>query len=89
VLDGAGYGRLLDAIMNYVVVPPSAARGGGSGGALWVTLSIIVHTFLIGVSIASFTSGAFSPRKTETKQEERKPSGLRMKSGFSVRTSWP
>jgi hypothetical protein len=44
--------------MNYVVVPLSAA-GGGSGPALWIALSIIVHMFLIGVPIALFTRHCF------------------------------
>jgi len=39
-------------------VPLSAARGGGSGGTLWVTLSIIVHALLIGVPIALFARKA-------------------------------
>jgi uncharacterized membrane protein YagU involved in acid resistance len=51
VLCGAGYGLLLYAIMNYVVVPLSAA-GPGSKDPLWVTLSIAVHMLLIGIPIA-------------------------------------
>jgi len=48
---GAAYGLVLYGVMNYVVLPLSAA-GGGSGPALWIALSIIVHMFLIGVPIA-------------------------------------
>jgi hypothetical protein len=59
---GATYGLVLYGIMNYIVVPLSAARGGGSGGALWVTLSILVHMFLIGVPI-SFATRAASGRQ--------------------------
>jgi uncharacterized membrane protein YagU involved in acid resistance len=54
---GAAYGLLLYAIMNYVVVPLSAA-GPGSKDPLWVTLSIAVHAFLIGVPIARFVRRA-------------------------------
>jgi uncharacterized membrane protein YagU involved in acid resistance len=50
-LCGAAYGLLLYAIMNYVVVPLSAA-GPGSKDPLWVTLSIAVHALLIGIPIA-------------------------------------
>jgi len=35
------------------------AAGGGSGPALWVALSIIVHMFLIGVPIALFIRHSF------------------------------
>jgi hypothetical protein len=55
---GAAYGFALYGVMNYIIVPLSAARGGGSGGTLWVTLSIVVHVFLIGVPIALFASRA-------------------------------
>ena len=55
---GAAYGLLLYVIMNYVVVPLSAAGGGGSPDRLWVALSIVVHMFLIGVPIALFARGA-------------------------------
>jgi hypothetical protein len=50
---GAAYGLLLYGIMNYVVVPLSAARR-GSKDPLWVALSVAVHVFLIGIPIALF-----------------------------------
>jgi hypothetical protein len=56
---GAAYGVLLYGIMNYVVVPLSAA-GAGSKDPLWVGLSIAVHALLIGVPIALFTRRALS-----------------------------
>lgn len=60
LMFGAAYGLVLYGVMNYIVVPLSAARGGGSGGALWVALSILVHMFLIGVPIALFTRKAIN-----------------------------
>jgi hypothetical protein len=57
LLCGAGYGLLLYAVMNYVVVPLSAA-GSGSKDPLWITLSIVVHALLIGVPIAYFSRRA-------------------------------
>jgi len=60
LLCGAAYGLLLYGIMNYVVVPLSAA-GSGSKDALWITLSIAVHMFLIGVPIALFARRALAP----------------------------
>lgn len=48
---GAAYGLLLYGVMNYIVVPLSAA-GRGSRDPLWIALSIVVHMFLIGVPIA-------------------------------------
>ncbi|HEY2962243.1 MAG TPA: hypothetical protein VGJ37_07490 [Pyrinomonadaceae bacterium] len=54
---GAAYGLLLYVVMNYVVLPLSAA-GTGSPDRLWVALSIVVHMFLIGVPIAFFTRSA-------------------------------
>jgi len=53
VLCGAGYGLLLYGVMNYIVVPLSAA-GPGSKDPLWIALSIAVHVVLIGVPIALF-----------------------------------
>ena len=55
---GAAYGLLLYGIMNYIVVPLSAAGGGGATDPLWVGLSIVVHMFLIGVPIALFVRAA-------------------------------
>lgn len=57
---GAGYGLLLYVVMNYAVVPLSAASP-GSKDPLWVTLSIAVHMILIGVPIALFTRRAYLP----------------------------
>lgn len=48
---GAAYGLLLYGIMNYVVVPLSAANP-SSKDPLWVGLSIVVHMLLIGLPIA-------------------------------------
>jgi uncharacterized membrane protein YagU involved in acid resistance len=57
VACGAAYGLLLYVVMNYVVVPLSAA-GRGSKDPLWITLSIAVHVLLIGIPIALFTRRA-------------------------------
>jgi hypothetical protein len=59
VLLGAGYGLVLYAVMNYLVVPLSRA-GTGSRDPLWTGLSILVHMFLIGVPIALFARRARS-----------------------------
>jgi hypothetical protein len=56
-LCGASYGLLLYAVMNYVVLPLSAA-GRGSREPLWVVLSILVHIFFVGVPIAFAASRA-------------------------------
>ena len=60
VTFGAAYGLILYGVMNYIVVPLSLARGGGSGGALWVGLSIVVHMLLIGIPIALFARRAMN-----------------------------
>ena len=57
LLCGAVYGLLLYGLMNYIVVPLSAA-GPGSKDPLWVGLSIAVHALLIGVPIAFLTRRA-------------------------------
>ena len=51
LLYGAAYGLLLYAVMNFVVVPLSAASP-GSTDAVWIALSILVHMTLVGVPIA-------------------------------------
>ena len=61
ILCGAAYGVLLYAIMNYIVVPLSAA-GPGSKDPLWIGLSIAVHALLIGVPIALLTRRARQQR---------------------------
>ena len=62
---GAGYGLVLYGIMNFVVVPLSAASG-GSKDPLWVALSVAVHMLFIGIPIALFTRLALeqAPRVT-------------------------
>lgn len=54
---GPLYGVLLYGIMNYIVVPLSAANP-GSRNLVWVVLSIAVHAFLIGTPIALFARRA-------------------------------
>jgi uncharacterized membrane protein YagU involved in acid resistance len=48
---GAAYGLLLYAVMNYIVVPLSAAPG-GSRDPTWIALTVAVHACFIGVPIA-------------------------------------
>lgn len=57
LLCGAAYGLVLYVIMNYVVVPLSAA-GPGSKDPVWIGLSIAVHALLIGIPIALFARRA-------------------------------
>lgn len=59
VMLGALYGVLLYGIMNFLVVPLSAA-GPGSKNPLWIGLSVTVHAFLIGVPIALCTRRALT-----------------------------
>jgi len=51
LLYGAAYGLVLYMVMNYVVVPLSAARP-GSHDPLWVGSSVAVHALFVGVPIA-------------------------------------
>ncbi|HWC73013.1 MAG TPA: hypothetical protein VG454_03675 [Gemmatimonadales bacterium] len=53
LLYGAVYGLLLYFIMNYIVVPLSAA-GPGSKDPLWIALSIAVHALCVGIPCAIF-----------------------------------
>lgn len=57
---GAAYGVLLYVIMNYIVLPLSAAPP-GSKDPLWIGLSVAVHAFLIGIPIALFARRALTP----------------------------
>jgi len=59
LLWGAGYGLLLYFIMNFIVVPLSAAAP-GSKDPLWVSLSIAVHMLFIGIPCALFATRALS-----------------------------
>lgn len=54
VLSGALYGLGLYGVMNFIVVPLSAA-GPGSGDPVWIGLSVLVHVLLVGVPIGLFT----------------------------------
>jgi uncharacterized membrane protein YagU involved in acid resistance len=54
---GIAYGLLLYVVMNFIVVPLSAASP-GSRDPIWITLSVAVHAFLIGLPIAWFASRA-------------------------------
>ena len=57
LLFGPLYGILLYWIMNYIVVPLSAAQP-GSRDSLWITMSVVVHAFLIGTPCALFARRA-------------------------------
>jgi hypothetical protein len=59
---GLIYGLLLYGFMNFVVVPLSAAGGGGAKDPLWVAMSVAVHALLIGLPIALFTRRAIAGR---------------------------
>jgi len=58
LLCGAAYGLVLYGVMNYIVVPLSAAGSGSPGNRLWIGLSIVAHMVLIGIPIAIFSSRA-------------------------------
>jgi len=60
---GPLYGVLLYFIMNYIVVPLSAANP-GSRNLTWVLLSIAVHAFLIGTPCALFARLAIQAETT-------------------------
>lgn len=59
-LCGAAYGLLLYGVMNYLVVPLSAA-GPGAKDPLWIALSVVAHVLLIGIPIALATRRARQP----------------------------
>jgi uncharacterized membrane protein YagU involved in acid resistance len=51
VIYGCLYGLFLYALMNFVIVPLSAATP-GSTDPVWITLSVLVHMLCVGVPIA-------------------------------------
>lgn len=61
---GSLYGVGVFGVMHYVVVPLSAARGGGVApfDLLWDGLSIVVHAFGIGVPVALAARAALRGR---------------------------
>ena len=64
---GPMYGVLLYGIMNYIVVPLSAANP-GSRNLLWVLLSIAVHALLIGTPCAVFARRAMLASRVPVSQ---------------------
>lgn len=54
VLSGAVYGLFLYLVMQYVVVPLTAASA-GPRDALWIGLSVLAHALLVGVPIGLLT----------------------------------
>ena len=59
VICGAVYGLGLYLVMNYVVLPLSAIGRHGGNGPLYVVLpEILVHMFLVGLTMALFTRKA-------------------------------
>jgi hypothetical protein len=61
VAYGVAYGLLLYVIMNYIVMPLSAA-GAGSKDRLWIALTVAVHALLVGVPIALCARRALQDR---------------------------
>jgi hypothetical protein len=59
---GVVYGLGLYGVMNFIVVPLSAAMP-GSRDRLWIVLSVLVHMLLIGVPIALSTREAIRAQK--------------------------
>ena len=56
-LFGGLYGAALYLVMNYVVIPLSATSR-GAFDPVWVTLTVLVHILLIGMTIAGFARRA-------------------------------
>jgi len=56
VISGALFGVVMFVVMNYVVVPLSAAVTAGPKG-VFLVLGVLVHMFLIGVPIALIARG--------------------------------
>jgi hypothetical protein len=57
LVAGAVFGLGVFVVMNYVIVPLSAAAVGGPRGVFY-PLAVLVHMFLVGVPIALFAQRA-------------------------------
>jgi hypothetical protein len=57
-LCGLIYGVLVYLAMNYVVIPLSAAPGGGAKLTTWIVWSVIVHALCVGVPASLFARQA-------------------------------
>jgi uncharacterized membrane protein YagU involved in acid resistance len=66
VLCGIVYGILVYIFMNYVVIPLSNAARPTRFNLLWVSCSVIVHMFLIGLPAALFATAAITPSARES-----------------------
>ena len=60
VICGIVYGILVYVFMNYVVIPLSNAARPTRFNLLWVSCSVIVHMFLIGLPAALFAKAAIT-----------------------------
>lgn len=60
VICGIVYGILVYVFMNYVVIPLSNAARPKTFNLLWVSCSVIVHMFLIGLPAALFAKAAIT-----------------------------
>ena len=62
VICGIVYGIVVYIVMNYVVIPLSNAARPKTFNVLWVSCSVIVHMFLIGLPAALFARAAITSR---------------------------
>jgi uncharacterized membrane protein YagU involved in acid resistance len=62
VVCGAAFGLCVFVVMNYVVVPLSAAGGAGPSG-VFLLMGLLVHLFFVGVPIA-LVARHFTRRKS-------------------------
>ena len=62
VICGIVYGIVVYIVMNYVVIPLSNAARPKTFNVLWVSCSVIVHMFLIGLPAALFAKAAITSR---------------------------
>jgi uncharacterized membrane protein YagU involved in acid resistance len=65
VICGIVYGILVYIVMNYVVIPLSNAARPKTFNLLWVSCSVIVHMFLIGLPAALFARATITSRASD------------------------